>query len=51
MQERVTFVVDASDKLDEKSLSVQDSRLRVAGFKAAREDQYTFSLQELPNEV
>lgn len=51
MKERVTFIHRAEDAFDPKQLRLENDVLRLESLKAAREDQLTFSLSELPQEV
>lgn len=51
MKVRSTFVHDAEDNFDPSQLKAEGNSLSLRGLKAAREDRFTFSFQELPQEV
>lgn len=51
MKERITFVHRADDPFKPEQLRVEDGVLHVEALKGAREDQLSFSLSELPQEV
>lgn len=51
MRERVTFLRRPDDVFDPKQLQLQNDTLHITSLKAAREDQLTFGLYELPQEV
>ena len=51
MRERITFVHRADDAFDPEQLRLEDDALHVVALKGAREDQLTFSVSELPQEV
>lgn len=51
MRERITFVHRADDAFRPEQLRLEDGVLHVEALKGAREDQLTFSVSELPQEV
>ena len=51
MQERITFVHGAQDAFDPDQLVVTRDSVRISSLAAAREDRFTFSLHQLPEEV
>lgn len=51
MKERITFVHGADNDFDSKQLRVEDDALHIQNLNAAREDQLTSSVSELPREV
>ncbi|KFY19822.1 hypothetical protein V493_07820, partial [Pseudogymnoascus sp. VKM F-4281 (FW-2241)] len=51
MRQRITFVHEPQDGIDPKSIGIHTNTLSVSGLKAAREDQITLSLAELPQEL
>lgn len=51
MKERITFVHRADDTFKPEQLRLEDDALRIEALKGVREDQLTFSLSELPQEV
>jgi len=51
MRERITFVHRADDALKPEQLLLENDVLHIEALKGAREDQLTFSLSELPQEV
>ena len=51
MKRRVTFVHGADDAFDPEQLRLENDILQLQSLKAAREDQWTFSFSELPQEV
>lgn len=51
MKERITFVRATDDEFDPKQLHLGNGTLSVRSLTAVREDQLTFSLYELPQEV
>lgn len=51
MRERITFVHGADDVFKPEQLQLDNDTLHVKSLKAAREDRFTFSLHELPQEV
>lgn len=51
MRERITFVHRADDAFGPEQLRLEDDVLHVEALKGAREEQLTFSVSELPQEV
>ncbi len=51
MRERITFVHRADEAFRPEQLRLENDVLHVEALKGAREDQLTFSLSELPQEV
>lgn len=51
MRERITFVHRADDVFRPEQLRLENDVLHVKALKGAREDQLSFSLSELPQEV
>jgi len=51
MRERITFVHRADDAFRPEQFQLEHDVLHVEALKGAREDQLTFSLSELPQEV
>lgn len=51
MRERITFIHQKDDSFNPHQLQVKDDSLTLTSLQAAREDQVTFSLNELPQEV
>ena len=51
MKRRITFIHEPEDRFDPKQLDVQKDWLQIKSLKAAREERWTASLAELPQEV
>ncbi|KFY63601.1 hypothetical protein V497_01966 [Pseudogymnoascus sp. VKM F-4516 (FW-969)] len=51
MRQRITFVHEPQDGIDPKSIGIHTNTLTLPSLKAAREDQITLSLDELPQEL
>lgn len=51
MRERITFVHGADYPFDPKQFHLNNDTVHLSSLKAAREDQLTVSLYELPQEV
>ena len=51
MRERITFVHDGHDGDAHEQFRLENNTLHIRELKAAREDRFTFSFQELPQEV
>ncbi len=51
MRERITFIHRADDAFRPEQFQLEHDVLHVEALKGAREDQLTFSLSELPQEV
>ncbi|KAL9128667.1 MAG: hypothetical protein Q9217_002695 [Psora testacea] len=50
MRRRVTFIHDKEDAIDPSEYEISSDSLQIRGLKAAREDRWTASLYELPQE-
>ena len=51
MKRRITFIHKPDDQFDPDQLNFQKDSLRIKSLKAAREERWTTSLSELPQEV
>ncbi|OBT62112.1 hypothetical protein VE03_09009 [Pseudogymnoascus sp. 23342-1-I1] len=51
MRQRITFVHEPQDGIDPDTIGIHTNTLSVSGLKAAREDQITLPLAELPQEL
>ena len=51
MRQRITFIHEAEDTFSPDQLQVRNDTLDIKSLRAAREDRFTFSPQELPQEV
>ena len=51
MKRRITFIHGPDDQFNPEQLDLQKDSLQVKSLKAAREERWTASLSELPQEV
>jgi hypothetical protein len=51
MRQRITYLQEPQDSIDPKALKVTKNSISTKNLKAAREEQITFSLEELPQEL
>ena len=51
MKRRITFIHEKEDAIDPKKYNVTGQSIHIQGLKAIREDRWTASLYELPQEV
>ena len=51
MKRRITFIYDPDSPFDPKQLEIEKKRLKLSSLKAAREEQWTTNIYDLPQEV